>query len=436
MGRAFMLFLTLMLVPLIYLGVIPALKTKAEDSPPGKPVTSFFIAMSTKEYREEPEIPPDAERPPVVEESEVLDLFPEWKADYKMPSTVADERIIESYLELLTLRQKIGQRFIAHIQGKERTERTRELIKDDFIAGIILYPWNVESPSQVKELTSWIQETSLENDPPVRLFICVDQEGGRVNAFKFKEMTRLSSPYYWGQYNDPAYVESIAYVVGREILELGCNMNFAPVLDVYGEPDTTIIGDRSMGSDPSTVGTYGIHYLKGAQRAGIVPVIKHFPGHGSTTIDSHMDLPIVEMTEAELFDRDLAPFRMAIEKGAEALMTSHVLYRLIDPEYPATLSVYILRKLLRDRLDFHGVVVSDGISMGALSKNFDLTETLRLSFKAGIDLILVHARYDVADMVGRVEELYTSGEITEEEIDEGVRRILRLKLKYGLLTEY
>ena len=169
------------------------------------------------------------------------------------------------------------------------------------------------------------------------------KEGGRVNAFNLKEMARFPSPYYWALHDDPAYVESAACVICREIAGLGCNMNLAPVLDIYGNPDTTVIGDRSMGRDPDAIGTYGIHYLRGARRAGVISVIKHFPGHVGTTIDSHADLPIVDVTEGELLDRDFKPFRMVIENGADALMASHVLYRMIDPDYPATSSRCIVR---------------------------------------------------------------------------------------------
>ena len=380
-------------------------------------LSGILIAMSTKdlEKEEEPaEIPVTEEKPISKEPDEV-------------------ERIIDQYLQWLTLEQKIGQRFISNIQGKKLSYDIVRLIQNEYIGGVILYPWNIEDRKQVKELTTAIQQKAIENAPPLHLFICVDQEGGRVRAFKLKEVTRFPAPYYWGQYNDPAYIESAAYIVCREIAELGCNMNFAPVLDVYGKPDNSIIGDRSMGKNPEAIGIYGINYIRGAEKAGIISVVKHFPGHGSTVIDSHLDLPIVDMTEAELIEQDAKPFKMVIENGAEAVMTSHVLYRLVDPEYPATLSVYILRKILREKFDFQGVIVSDGLSMGALSKNYEIAETLRLLFKAGIDLILVHSQYDVSNLKRTILDLYETGEITEDEINEGVRRILRLKLKYRLL---
>jgi beta-N-acetylhexosaminidase len=229
------------------------------------------------------------------------------------------------------------------------------------------------------------------------------------------------------------FVEAAAYIINREISELGFNMNFAPVLDLYGKPDSTIIGDRSMGSDPDRVAEFGIFYLNGARKAGIIPVIKHFPGHGGSTVDSHRSLPVIGIEEAELRERDFKPFREVIESGVDAVMTAHVIFNKIDPEYPVTLSERILRGILRDQYGFQGVVISDGLSMGALFNHFELDETLRLLFKAGVDLILAHSKYDLADLKSRVYRLYEQGEITEQEINEGVERVLELKLKQGLL---
>jgi len=383
------------------------------------------------------EEPGEKPAPEYLQETEVAPQPGEEVVDSQKPPAASEsqrEAAAEHYLDMLTLEQKIGQRFIAHIEGREFSEKTARLIHEDYVAGIILYPWNADFPDQVKKLTFSIQDSARGNAPPLPLFICADQEGGRVNAFNFDEMTRFPSPYYWAQYGDPDFVESAAYVICREISGLGCNMNLAPVLDVYGEPDRTIIGDRSMGADPSMVGAFGLSYLKGAERVGIISVVKHFPGHGSTTTDSHRDLPVVEMSKEDLFENDFKPFRIVIENGADALMTSHVLYSDIDPDYPATLSTRILREILREQLGFQGVIISDGISMGALSKHFDLTETLKRSFAAGVDLILVHSKYDLKELKRIVVDLYDQGEISEEEINEGVKRVLGLKIKYGLLS--
>ncbi len=332
----------------------------------------------------------------------------------------------------MTLEQKIGQRFICWIEGKQINEQTLELVRQG-AAGVILYPWNIEDPEQVRNLTGAIQKAARESDPPIEFFISVDQEGGRVAAFRFSGMTRLSAAYNWGRYNDPRYVTAIAYIAGTEIRELGCNMNFAPVLDLYGLADSTIIGNRSLGNDPVVVGTLGIHYLQGARQAGIIPVIKHFPGHGSSTVDSHGRLPVVDNAVEQLLERDFKPFRMAIKAGAEAVMTAHILFPQIDPDYPVTLSERILRDMLRGRFGFQGVIVSDGMAMGALAENFTVSDSLKLMIRAGLDLILVHSRYDLVDLKLEVLRLLHRGEISEAQIDEGVERILKLKLRHGLI---
>lgn len=344
----------------------------------------------------------------------------------------AETRRVQRIMRAMTLEQKIGQRFICWIEGKQINEQTLELVRQG-AAGVILYPWNIEDPEQVRNLTGAIQKAARESDPPIEFFISVDQEGGRVAAFRFSGMTRLSAAYNWGRYNDPRYVTAIAYIAGTEIRELGCNMNFAPVLDLYGLADSTIIGNRSLGNDPVVVGTLGIHYLQGARQAGIIPVIKHFPGHGSSTVDSHGRLPVVDNAVEQLLERDFKPFRMAIKAGAEAVMTAHILFPQIDPDYPVTLSERILRDMLRGRFGFQGVIVSDGMAMGALAENFTVSDSLKLMIRAGLDLILVHSRYDLVDLKLEVLRLLHRGEISEAQIDEGVERILKLKLRHGLI---
>jgi beta-N-acetylhexosaminidase len=341
---------------------------------------------------------------------------------------------VRKIMRRMTLYQKIGQRFICWIEGTELGAQATELVRQG-AAGIILYPWNVEDPEQVRQLTAKLQRSARFGDPPIGFFICVDQEGGRVSAFRFRETTKLAPAFYWGRYEDPRFVTAAAFIAGREIRELGCNMNLAPVLDLYAKADSTIIGDRSMGIDPEKVGELGIAYLQGARQAEIIPVIKHFPGHGSSTVDSHGRLPVVDIPKDKLLQRDFLPFKTAVQAGAEALMTAHVLYPDIDPEYPATLSKRILRDLLRERFGFQGVIVSDGMAMGALAENFTVSDTLRLMIEAGLDLILVHSRYDLVDLKLEMIGLLNRGEITEAQIDEGVERILKLKLRYGLLPD-
>ena len=299
------------------------------------------------------------------------------RARTETPSTVA-ARVAGR----LSTRQKIGQHFIGWVPKQGITQELRELVEDGLVGGIILYPWNYDSVEQVRSMTSQLQRLATGAGLPVRLFLCADQEGGRVAALRFKEITAFPSAYNLGRHGDAELVRSAAYITGREMSALGLNMNFAPVLDLYGEPDSSIIGDRAFGPDPAGVAGLGAAYVRGAKAAGIIPVAKHFPGHGRTPVDSHGALPIVHVTEEELIQQDLVPFARVIDEGIDAVMTAHLLIPEIDPRRPVTLSTAFIGGLLRDRLGFQGVVISDGLAMGALSDNYAITDVVAGSFNA------------------------------------------------------
>jgi beta-N-acetylhexosaminidase len=352
----------------------------------------------------------------------------------RIDPTIEDrvEERVEELLGRMSLSEKIGQRFIVWMPDDSIDPPVVQAIREGYPAGFILYRWNYDSPSAARTLIEALQATARENDPPLELLVCVDQEGGRVAAFRDSTLPNLSAPFYWGLHRDPEYARAAAYLLGRELRAIGCTMNLAPVLDLYGQPDSTIIGDRSMGADASLVASYAGSYVRGALAAGVIPVAKHFPGHGASTVDSHHRLPVVRKTERELLEYELVPYVQAFEAGCEAVMTAHVLYPLIDPEYPATLSPTILRGLLRGRLGFNGVIITDSLEMGALANNFSRADTLRQAFLAGVDLILLTYRYDFFEMAGLVRSMVEDGTIPIETINEGVRRVLRLKLRHGL----
>lgn len=348
-----------------------------------------------------------------------------------LPEDPLEDRV-EELLGRMSLVEKIGQRFIVWMPDDAIDPPVVQAIREGYPAGFILYRWNYSSPASARTLIEGLQATARENDPPVELLVCVDQEGGRVAAFRDAAMPALSAPFYWGLHRDPEYARAAAYLLSSELRSIGCTMNLAPVLDLYGTPDSTIIGDRSMGPDASLVASYAGSYVRGARAAGVIPVAKHFPGHGASTVDSHHRLPVVWKTERELLEYELLPYAEAFAAGCEAVMTAHVLYPLIDPEYPATLSPAILRGLLRGRLGFDGVIMTDSLEMGALANNFSRADTLRQAFLAGVDLILLTYRYDFFEMTGLVHAMVEDGTIPIETIDEGVRRVLRLKLRHDL----
>ncbi len=343
-----------------------------------------------------------------------------------------ERRRVELIMNRMSLDEKIGHRFMTWIPGTRAAETAAGIVRDEAVAGIILESHNIVSRAQVRSLTRELQRLARESRPGLELLVGVDQEGGRVVRFNLAETTRFPAPFHLAAHDDTELMRAAGYVVGREIRDLGCNMNFAPVLDLYATPDSSVIGDRSLGPDPARVGALGTAYMRGAREAGVVPVAKHFPGHGCAPGDTHTELPVVGSHRREEVESGLVPFRMAVEGGAEAIMTAHVIYQHIDPQHPATLSRPVIRGLLRGRLAYDGLVVSDALEMTALREHFGIRETLRLCIHAGVDLILVGGRYEVGRLKAIVLDLLREGEITERDIDEGLRRVLELKTRIGL----
>ena len=358
----------------------------------------------------------------------ILPVYPQEGS--RMPDP---EQIVDRILQQLTLRQKIGQRFITGFSGTKMSGSTQKLIEQGCIGGFMLTRGNIRNRDQVQALIEELQVTARTHNPGIGLFIAVDQEGGRVTRLDLDSLTRFPAPYYWGEYQDPHYVEAAAYIISREALALGCNLNLAPVLDLYDKPDDSVVGDRSMGTNPVQVGERGVYYLSGARRAGIAVVAKHFPGHGRTTVDSHHSLPVVDVSEKTLLNQDLLPFQMVIRHDVDAIMTAHILYPQIDPDYPVTLSSIFLRGLLRERLGFRGVIISDDIEMGALSSRYSPEEVVRYGINAGVDILLEYGSFDVLKLIDEVHTMVEAGEIDQEVVDEGARRVLLLKWKVGLL---
>jgi beta-N-acetylhexosaminidase len=345
----------------------------------------------------------------------------------------AADRLVEERLQEMSLEQKIGQRILSGVPGIRPTERTRRLIREGRLGGVLLGRQNVAGRQQLQAFIAGLQEAARQGRPAVGLLVAVDQEGGRVSRLDLEGLTRFPPPHAWAGYQDPDYIEAVAYITAREVLELGCNLNLAPVLDLYAEGDATVIGDRSLGAEAESVAERGLAYLRGAHRAGIAAAVKHFPGHGRTTVDTHQRPAVLQIDAGTLWEQDLLPFRLAIEEGVEAVMTAHVLYPQLDPRYPATLSEILVRGMLRGRLGYQGVVISDDIAMGAITRRFPLREVLKRLILAGVDIILEFGGLDAIKLIEEIKALLHDGELTLEQIEEGTRRVLALKARYRLL---
>jgi beta-N-acetylhexosaminidase len=282
-----------------------------------------------------------------------------------------------------TLREKIAQMFLVGVGAQELTSEERMAMKHYSFGGFILFGHNCCDPAQILSLTRALWDTGKSLPP----FIAIDQEGGRVHRLP-KPFTHFPPAARLGETGNPKLAYRVARATAEELAAVGINLDFAPVLDVNSNPKNPVIGDRSFAPDPQTVIAFGEQWIHGLRDGGIIACGKHFPGHGDTDKDSHLDLPLVDRSLDELRQVELPPFVQACGNGIESLMTAHVLYRALDPKLPGTLSHNIVTGLLREELNYHGVVFSDDMEMKAISDHYGEEETVALCVRAGIDVML------------------------------------------------
>lgn len=274
-------------------------------------------------------------------------------------------------------------------EGKSVPPRLARWLREGSVCGVVLFSRNVETPRQVRDLCREIRAAAGRRLPPP--LIAVDQEGGRVTRFSDPGFTRFppAGSYALFGRDAPDVAEAVGCALGRELRAVGADINFAPVLDVRSNTENPVIGDRAMSADPDRAAELGIAFARGTLSAGVVPVGKHFPGHGHTSADSHDELPVVRSSPDTLLRRELHPFRRAVRAGIPALMTAHVLYPALDRDFPATLSRKILGGLLRRRFRFRGVLFSDALEMKAISGRYEVSDAAVRALIAGCDIVLV-----------------------------------------------
>lgn len=333
----------------------------------------------------------------------------------------------------MSLEEKIGQMLLVGIDGTVLDDQAKRMIAEDKVGGIILYKDNIQDLKGMVSLVNSMKKSNSGNPAP--LFMSIDQEGGKVSRMP-KEYASFPSNGTVGTRNDADAAEMMGKLLAREVISAGFNMNFAPVLDINSNPDNPVIGDRSFGNSAELVSTLGIAEMKGIESEDVVPVVKHFPGHGDTSVDSHLELPIVNKTAEELAKLEWLPFQAAIKEGTDAVMVAHILFPKLDPDKPASLSSKIIGELLRGDMKYQGIVITDDLTMGAIMKNYDLATAAVDTINAGSDILLIAHGYDNEKRV--IESLLDhvkKGKIQETRIDESVYRILALKAKYNLSDE-
>jgi beta-N-acetylhexosaminidase len=279
-------------------------------------------------------------------------------------------------------------------------------------------------------LINSLKETNKTNKIP--LFLSIDEEGGRISRVP-NEFLKLPSNQRIGELNNSNVSSQIGRIIGEELRMFGLNMNFAPVLDVNSNPQNVVIGDRAFGEEPGLVSKLGIETMKGLQSQNIISVVKHFPGHGDTAVDSHTGLPIVNHDLNRLKSLELVPFSSAIENSVDAIMMAHILLPKIDSVSPASFSKTIISEVLRKDMNFDGIVITDDMTMGAIVNHYDIGDAAVKSINAGSDIILVCHDFAKEEAVLKtMQKAAQSGSISQDRIDQSVYRILKLKKKYAL----
>ncbi|HZK24186.1 MAG TPA: beta-N-acetylhexosaminidase [Oscillospiraceae bacterium] len=298
------------------------------------------------------------------------------------------------------------------------------------VSSSIKYKKNISSSTQLLSLLNQLKETNSSNNIP--LFLSVDEEGGNISRMP-AELEKLPANQVIGAVNNPTFSYQVGQTLAAQLKAYGFNLNFAPVLDINSNPLNPVIGDRSFGHNPEIVSKLGVETIKGLQSGGVIPVGKHFPGHGDTAIDSHLGLPIVNYDLTRLKNFELLPFQAAIEQRVEAIMIAHLLLPQLDDQYPASMSKVIITDLLKTQLNFQGLVVTDDMTMGAIVENYPLGQAVVQAVKAGSDLILVcHDYVSQLTAFTALKNAVTNGTIPEEQINASVYKILKLKQKYQI----
>ena len=354
----------------------------------------------------------------------------------------------DALLRHMTLREKIGQLFVVEVYGPDATtvsagnqrlygvDTPAQVIEKYKPGGVIYFdarrgPDNVRDPRQIATLSNGLQAAALRQRRHIPLLISTDQEGGSVVYRLTAPATAMPGNMALGAGRSTADAHRSAAVIGAELKAVGINQNYAPVADVNVNPANPVIGVRSVGEDPALVSRMVAAQVDGYHDGGVASVAKHFPGHGDTAVDSHFGLPEVTHTRAQLAAIDLPPFRAAIRKGVDTIMTAHVVVRSVDPSgAPATMSKPILTGLLRGELGYDGLIVTDALDMGGATGTYPPDVAPVAAFRAGADQLVLAPQLDVA--FAAVLDAVRTRKISPRRLDDSVRRILRLKEKRRL----
>ena len=354
-----------------------------------------------------------------------------------MSNTSSSYPDLATALAAMTLEQKAGQVMCAGFEGSELTPSLRPLLEELHLGGLVYFERNVASRLALARLSAGVQQLARQSGHP-GLLIAIDQEGGRVTRLRAaKDFTEFASPLDVAAAGGSDGVRQVAVAMAAELLDVGINMNLAPVLDVNSNPDNPVINTRSFGSNPHLVAACGVAMIEALQGAGIMAVGKHFPGHGDTTVDSHVALPVMAHSRDRLEAVEFVPFRAAMAAGVVGVMSAHVHFPAIEPasNLPATLSRRIMTDLPRREMGYGGLMLTDSLEMGALATSgYPPPLAAAHALAAGADLLLFNTDYGVLREVhALIIRWVAGGKIDPARLDEAVLHVLTAKQRFGLL---
>ena len=348
---------------------------------------------------------------------------------------------VEAQLSKMTLREKVGQMFFVRMETLDTTihwnaysdlmenpilevNKTMRDVNENYpVGGLILYAWNIDDETQLSKLISQIR--ALNGNP----LLCIDEEGGRVariannpnfNVKKYESMAAI------GATGDPKNAYECGNTIGSYLKRYGFDIDFAPVADVNTNPENIIIGPRAFSDKPEVAATMVTNYLQGLKDAGVTGCIKHFPGHGDTKADTHYGYASTQKTWSEMMDCEMVTFKAGIKWGCQLIMTAHIgAPKITGSDIPGTMSPVILQDKLRGELGYQNIIITDGMEMGAITQQYSSAEAAVSSIQAGVDIVL--GPKNLVEAFDAVIDAVNKGTISEERINQSVRRILKLK---------
>lgn len=324
------------------------------------------------------------------------------------------------------LEAKLAQMFMVGIPGAELSPASEEFLREYQPGGILYFAKNYDNnPALLAEMSEGIQSTR-DKQKNLPLFIAVDHEGGVVQRFR-KPFTHFPEPVELGDIGSPKLAFLVAEVMAKELRAVGVNLNFHPLCDIHTRPSNPVIGRRAFGADDEVVSRISSAMVRGFIANRMISCVKHFPGHGDTTVDSHFDLPKVDESWEQLMQRELKPFVRAIKSRVDMIMTAHILNQALDPIYPATLSYSTITNGLRKELRYNKLVVTDDMQMNAIAKHFGEEDMIALAINAGCDILLYRDEEQGRKAMDIAFRFLQSGRISAEHVEASYARIKEVK---------